>query len=90
MNKQSKKTNTKELASRKFKLFLRKHLFMVVVGLVLLVGTLAFVLSYGLSAGWDAVAKWFVSKWAILFYISIGLWLGVFAWLIFLDKVRNY
>lgn len=58
-------------------------IFYLATGGFLLFGLLCIVFGYGFSSGWDAVAKWFTSRWAIyvyvfLFFYAIGialLWL---------------
>ena len=52
----------------------------------LVVGIAAFVLGYGLTAGWLWVAQWFVSKWAIMVYVFIALYIIVVIRLIYLSK----
>lgn len=55
----------------------------------LLFGIACFVVGYGIVDGWDAVIKWFSSKWAIMLYVFIGLWAVVIAWVVYIGKTRG-
>lgn len=55
----------------------------------LLFGITCFVVGYGIVDGWDAVIRWFSSKWAIMLYIFIGLWLLVVSWVIYVSKTMG-
>lgn len=60
-----------------------KRIALIGVLSVLIVAVACFVLGYGLSEGWQAVAAWFTSKWATLALVGgivvIGLLLvGIF------------
>lgn len=55
----------------------------------LLFGIACFVVGYGIVDGWDAVIKWFSSKWAIMLYVFIGLWAIVIAWVVYIGKTRS-
>lgn len=48
----------------------------------LLVGITAFVVGFGIKDGWLAVAKWFVSRWAVYVYITLILLIFVLIWFI--------
>lgn len=79
-----------EQASKKRRKKLKKnHLFLIVSIVVILIGTLAFVLAYGLSAGWAALGQWFGSKWAIMLYIGIGIWLVFAAVLLGFERIKK-
>lgn len=40
---------------------------------LLLVAAMCFVFGFAISEGWDAVARWFTSKWATLTVVALGL-----------------
>ena len=69
--------------------FKKKHLFLIVSAALIVVGILAFVLSYGLSKGWDALGRWFGSNSAILLYMIVGFYLIVVAYILISDKVKK-
>lgn len=48
----------------------------------LIVGIAALVIGFGIKDGWDAVLRWFYSRWAIYVYIAIALLIFVLAWVI--------
>lgn len=50
-------------------------------GAFLLFGITCIICGYGLSEGWDWVAKWFTSQWAIYVYVFIFFYLVGIAWL---------
>lgn len=52
----------------------------------LVFGLACFVVGYGLIDGWDKVLAWFSSRWAMMVYIFIGLWLILVLYLIYLSK----
>lgn len=67
----------------------KKKLFIIVSAAIILFGLFIFILSYGLSKGWAAVGAWFGSKWAILLYVSIGVYALFVVWLLIAEKVKN-
>lgn len=69
--------------------FKKKHLYIIVSAIIVAIGLLAFVLSYGLSKGWDALGKWFISDSAILLYMIVGLYLVIVGVLLIGDKVKK-
>lgn len=59
--------------AHKFKKHLdKKWIFILSIAIFAAIGILAFVLAYGFTDGWAAVAAWFRSKYAILLYMCIG------------------
>ena len=84
--KNEKKKNTMVQAFKKLN---GKYQFLIISAIVIFVGLLAFVLAYGLSSGWLAVAKWFGSKWAIILYIGVGAWILFAIWLYVLERVKK-
>ena len=67
----------------------KRNLFLIVSGIIILVGIVCFVLAYGISQGWDVLVAWFGSKWAVILYILLGCY-GIFvAWLLISDKIKN-
>jgi len=53
----------------------------------LLVGVLALLLGYGIGEGWDVVAAWFVSRYAMYFYVGAGFYVIIVCYIIVLSKV---
>ncbi|MDD4001107.1 MAG: hypothetical protein PHX62_09505 [Bacilli bacterium] len=53
----------------------------------LLVGILAFVLGYGLTNGWAWVLGWFTSRWAIVFYLGLIIYLFGVSFVYFYSKI---
>lgn len=73
-----------------FKKHKKSNLFFVISIAAIVVGIGLFLLGYGISEGWDVVANWFTSKWAILLYILVGSYL-LFIFLILInEKVKKY
>ena len=52
----------------------------------LLIGITALVLGYGLSEGWHVVLAWITSKWAMYFYVGIGLYVIIVLYIVYLSK----
>ena len=73
-----------------FKKRKKLNLFFVISILLLIVGCGLFALGYGISEGWDVVANWFTSKWAVLLYIFLGLYLLIILMIVLIEKVRDY
>lgn len=48
-----------------------KRIAIMSVLAVLVVACLCFVVGFGISEGWGAVAAWFTSKWATLVVVSV-------------------
>lgn len=53
------------------------------------VGVSAFVIGYGLQDGFDAVLRWFGSRWAVYVYIALALGAFVVAWVIHESRMRK-
>lgn len=68
----------------------KSHLFFIVSIIAIVVGIGLFALGYGLSSGWDVVANWFASKWAVLLYILVGAYLLIALILFINEKVKDY
>lgn len=73
-----------------FKKYKKSYLFFVISIITLVIGAGLFALGYGLSCGWDVVANWFTSKWAILLYILVGAYLVIVLIIFLNEKVKNY
>lgn len=56
---------------------------------LLLVAVTCFVVGYGISEGWEAVAAWFTSKWATLAVISVLVVTFVLIYAFFAVKDRE-
>lgn len=67
----------------------KKKTFIIVSLLIIIVGIITFVLAYGLSDGWQAVAEWFVSKYAVMLYIILGCYSLLVLWLIISDRIKK-
>ena len=67
----------------------KPKIFILAVGVILLLGILAFVLAYGLSDGWDAVAAWFGSQYAVLLYVGVGLYGLLLAYIFVMDWYKK-
>jgi len=50
-----------------------KRVAVIAIGGLLLVAVLCFVFGFAISEGWEAVGRWFTSKWAALSLIAIGV-----------------
>ena len=67
----------------------KPKIFLIAVGIALVVGILAFVLAYGLSKGWEEVAWWFGSKYAVLLYVGVGLYGLLLAYILIMDWYKK-
>lgn len=63
--------------------------FIIVVGIAIVIGIIAFVLAYGLSQGWDVVAAWFASKYAFLLYVGLGLYALLVGYIFIMDWYKK-
>jgi len=72
------------MKTKKKKKKLEKTDIIAIIGTVsfLIVGLAAFVIGYGVKDGWEAVGRWFTSRWAIYVYIAIVLLAFVLVWYI--------
>ena len=48
----------------------------------LLTGLICIVCGYGFADGWDKIAEWFTSRWAIYVYVFLGFYLLGMAYLL--------
>ena len=69
--------------------FKKKHLFIIVSGIMIAIGIIAFVLAYGLSKGWATLGRWFGSSSAILLYMIVGFYAVVVGYILISDKVKK-
>lgn len=63
----------------------------VIIGssIFLVFGLACFIVGYGLIDGWDAVLAWFSSRWAVMVYIFVGLWIIMILWIYYIFKTTN-
>ena len=57
----------------------KKWIAYLATGCFLIFGLACFVVGYGLLDGWEAVLRWFISDYAIMVYVALGLYgMGAF------------
>lgn len=55
----------------------------------LILGIACFACGYGFSLGWDVVLAWFSSRYALLVYVFLALWLFIASYLIYWGKLHE-
>ena len=65
-----------------------KRIAIISALIVLLVAALCFLFGFAIANGWESVAKWFTSKWAVLTIIAVAFVVValVFGYFHFKDK----
>jgi len=67
----------------------KPKIFILVVGVAIIIGIIAFVLAYGIGQGWDVVAAWFGSRYAFLLYVGLGLYGLLVAFIFIMDWYKK-
>lgn len=67
----------------------KPKIFLIAVGIAIVIGLIIFILAYGLSKGWDEVAWWFGSQYAVILYILVGLYGLLLAYILIMDWYKK-
>ena len=67
----------------------RNKIIIIISSIVLTLALVFLILGFAMSDGWESVAAWFTSKWALWIYVIGGSWLGVVAFVYIGDLIRR-
>ena len=75
----------------KVKEYVEKHGGKILVGslIFLAIGIAAFVIGFVIAYGWAVVLAWFGSRWALLLYLFIAIYIFLISFLIHMNKMKD-
>lgn len=68
-------------------LFKYKWVWFLAITLLIIIGACALLFGYAMAIGWEAVGKWFTSKWAFIVYAVAGFYFFFWANILVRDSI---